>query len=86
MAEFFIEFEVGQPRPASYDPAVPIYERKTLRVNGVNCMARREARALLAQGGMRLEDRVYPRVLISMSARRPLSVPSALKFVLPYEG
>ena len=78
MSQLFLEVEFGRPRSASYDPAVPIYERRTLRVDGVNCAARREARKILAACD-RVGDRMVPR----MRGKHPIRVRRTLLQAAP---
>jgi hypothetical protein len=81
VSKIFLEVEIGQPRPASYDPAIPIYERKTHRIDGVGCAARREARRILADGAMQAGGRTYPRMRIAIRARRQLPCSVTPKFL-----
>lgn len=71
MAAFFLEIEFGRYRPASYDPTIPMGERKTHRIEGIDCAARRAARAFLAEHD-RVGGRMYPRARISVHVRRQL--------------
>lgn len=87
MAAFFLEIEFGRYRPASYDPTIPMGERRTHRIEGVGCAARRAARAFLAEHE-RVDGRMYPRARISVHARRPFPCAETPNpAVLPlYEG